>query len=50
MFYIWAGREFGWSVKEVDDMYVSDLMDIYVLNDKLSHPEDYRPAEYYFKP
>ena len=46
--YIWAGRELHWDYKTVDNMPVGEFFDIVVLYDKLTHPEDYIPAEEYF--
>lgn len=50
MFYLWAGREFGWTQATVDNMTLSDLLDLYLLDDKLKNPDDYLPGEFFFKP
>ena len=49
-YYLWAGREFHWNFNEVDEMDLSDFFDVYVLTDKMNHPDDYLPAEFFFHP
>jgi hypothetical protein len=50
VFYLWAGREFGWSQDIVDNTDLSYFLDLYVLDDKINHPDDYLPGEFYFHP
>lgn len=48
MFWLWAAREFGWTMQEIDNMDLTELLCLYVLNYKLNNPNEFRPAEYYF--
>ena len=46
-------KTFGWTYEYVDNMPLAVLLDIYILNDKISNPEDYgglTPGEYFFHP
>ena len=46
--YVWAAREFGWSMHTVDNTDLAVFFELVTLNDKMLHPEDYVPAEYLF--
>ena len=49
-FYLWAGREFGWTAKAIDEMDLSLFLDYYCLYDKQNNPDEYLPGEFFFKP